>query len=113
VKVQALVDSRLVVVPSRSEVFAITAVEALMCSRPVLLSSACGLYPMPDERHGVRLFDPHSIESFARNLQSAVMDEQFFAAAQNGRNFVRNEFSIQAVTGKLEGVYQALGGGNG
>jgi glycosyltransferase involved in cell wall biosynthesis len=58
-KLQVLVESSVVVIPSRSEVFAITALEALLCCKPVVLSSACGLFPMPgnDEKlqPGLRL----------------------------------------------------------
>ena len=108
-KIEALVDSSLVVIPSRSEVFAITAVEALMCSRPVLLSSACGLYPAPDESHGVRLFDSTSVEDLTSKLQGALNDAELFAAARNGRDFVLREFSLEEAVVKLESVYQSIG----
>jgi glycosyltransferase involved in cell wall biosynthesis len=108
-KLEAFVDSRLIVVPSRSEVFAITAVEALMCSRPVLLSSACGLHPMPGEGHGVRLFRTDSVEDLALQLASALDNTQLLECAGRGRAFVEREFSGDVLAGRLETVYQTIG----
>jgi len=111
-KVQALVDSRLVVVPSRSEVFAITAVEALMCSRPVLLSSSCGLHPMPGEQHGVRTFKSESVEDLSLQLDRAINDQELFNAASRGRDFVMTEFSADVQAHRLETVYRRMTNAN-
>src|SRR5205823_3696302 len=60
-KKEAFVDASLVVVPSRSEGFAITAVEALMCGTAVLLSSICGLYPLPEPEDSAVFFRSEDI----------------------------------------------------
>ncbi len=108
-KLRAMVDSRLVVIPSRSEVFAITALEALMCSRPVLLSSACGLFPAPGEENGVRVFEVNSIEDLQTQLQRTLGDPELFENASNGRTFVVREFSSEALAVRLEDVYRTVG----
>ena len=112
-KLEALVDSRLVVIPSRSEVFGITALEALICSRPVLLSRACGFFPLPGEDCGIRRFDENSIEDLGTQLQRALSDLEFYESAKKGRDFVFQEFSSETVAIQLENVYRTVGTANG
>lgn len=112
-KLRAFVDSRLVVIPSRSEVFALTALESLICSRPVLLSSACGLFPNPGEENGVRSFDESSIEDLRTQLQRALNDPGLLERAGNGRSFAAREFSAETVAIKLEIVYRTIGQAHG
>ncbi|HEY2922123.1 MAG TPA: glycosyltransferase [Candidatus Binatia bacterium] len=107
-KVQALVDANLVVVPSRSEVFAITAIEALMCGCPVLLSTACGLHPMPQPEQGAVQFKTEDIDDLAGALSAAVANASLGVAAQAGREFVKSEFSSDKVGACAESIYQSV-----
>ena len=112
-KFRAIVDSRLVVIPSRSEVFAITALEAVMCLRPVLLSSACDLSSVLNEEHGIRTFERDSIEDLQVQLQRTVSDRQLFENAVSGRTFAAGRFSSEALAIRLEDVYRSVGATNG
>jgi glycosyltransferase involved in cell wall biosynthesis len=112
-KFEALSNSHLVVVPSRSEVFAITAVEALICSRPVLLSSACGLDPLPGDDQGLRTFRSESIDDLAAQLRQALNDPVLFDSARRGRDFVLREFSADAQAVRLESLYRRVVASNG
>jgi glycosyltransferase involved in cell wall biosynthesis len=112
-KIRAIVDSRVVVVPSRSEVFAITALEALMCSRPVLLSSSCDLSTVLREENGVRTFAHDSIEDLHAKLRQTLGDQGLFQNAARGRAFVVRQFSPEALAIGLENAYLSAGARHG
>jgi glycosyltransferase involved in cell wall biosynthesis len=103
-KLQALVDASVVVIPSRSEVFAITALEALLCCRPVVLSSACGLFPMPGPDCGVQQFKSEDAEHLAGAIDATL--SQTTPGFSEGREFVIREFSPVAVGKRAEGIYE-------
>jgi glycosyltransferase involved in cell wall biosynthesis len=106
-KLEALAGSDVTVVPSRSEVFALTAVESLMCGTPVLLSSACGLEPLPTFEQGVVSFENGSSRDLADKLLMTVGNE-FHHTASQGAAFVVNHFSSDAVAARAEMIYEAI-----
>ena len=103
-KLEALVDSDVLVVPSRSEVFALVALEAMVCGTPVLLSSACGLFPVPSPQEGVRFFKRDDLESLASEL-CEILSEEYRHDVAGGRRFVEKEFDSEAVARKAELLY--------
>jgi glycosyltransferase involved in cell wall biosynthesis len=104
-KLEAYVDAAVVVVPSRSEVFAITAIEALMCGRPVLLSSACGLFPPPQPEHGVLTFRSEDVDDLAARLSAILSGPQFEQQAARGRAFAAREFGSERIAEQAEDIY--------
>lgn len=106
-KLEAFVDSDLIVIPSRSEIFAITAIEALMCGTPVLLSSSCGLSAAAGPERGILRFHSEDVEDLVTKL-SIVLDGGFKQNAVNGRDFVSQEFSASIVAQKAELVYEEI-----
>ena len=107
-KREALVDADLLVIPSRSEVFAITALEALMCGCPVLLSDVCGLHPMPSTEHGVELFQSNDVEDLARKLSPILESATSPVVVSAGRQFVISEFSSERVSARAESIYRMV-----
>ena len=107
-KLSAFADAVVTVTPSRSEVFAISAIEALLCECPVILSNACGLSPMPRPEQGVRLFKSESVEDLADALCLATGDASFKKAAAAGREFVRAEFGDAKVAERAESIYREI-----
>jgi glycosyltransferase involved in cell wall biosynthesis len=106
-KKEALVDASLLVVPSRSEVFAITAVEALLCGTPVLLSSACGLYPLPRQADTVTFFRTEDVDDLAAKL--AVVDEARCSEAPSAsKNEIAQVFSANVIGLEAENMYRAV-----
>ena len=107
-KLEALVDSDLLVVPSRSEVFAINVLDALMCACPVLLSDSCGLYPMPKPNQGVRLFKNGDVRALTQAICDALSATALADAARNGPNFVGQEFASDHIAGLAESIYRTI-----
>jgi glycosyltransferase involved in cell wall biosynthesis len=104
-KRQALRDAALTVIPSRSEVFALTAVEAMLSGSPVLLSSVCGLYPLPQEEDGVMTFRSEDVQDLAGKLEQMISTPRFRENIQRGRELVIREFGSQRVAQLAEGIY--------
>lgn len=103
-KQAAFADADLTVVPSRREVFALTAVESLLAGTPVLLSSACGLYPMPAADAGVTLFRVGDPTDLAARLTHALKHPTIDVRA--AREFVTTEFSVESVARRAEQIYR-------
>jgi glycosyltransferase involved in cell wall biosynthesis len=110
-KLKALVDADILVVPSRSEVFAITALEAMMCGTPVLLSSSCGLFPAPGGECGIRRFESGNVLDLAGKLE-LILNQTANKSFAAGREFVSREFCPASVAERAEGIYEeAIGRG--
>jgi glycosyltransferase involved in cell wall biosynthesis len=110
-KLAALVDADVLTIPSRSEIFAILAVEALMCGTPVLLSSACGLSPMPPRDLGVQHFESGDANDLNRRLVE-ILSEHRRPPLEQMRQFVSAEFSPSRIAKIAESAYtEAVGEG--
>jgi glycosyltransferase involved in cell wall biosynthesis len=107
-KLEAFVDSDVTVVPSRSEVFAITAIEALASGCPVLLSDVCGLHPMPSSAQGVLQFQSERVDDLATKLRQLIGNPSWRVAAQSGRQFVMSEFGNTKIGERAERIYRQV-----
>ena len=105
-KKEAFQDASVVVVPSRSEVFAITAVEALLCGKPVLLSTACGLDPLPDAQGSVSFFEAENVTDLTNMLQRVIANDAACSlAARTAQHLVSRTFSPSTVAARAEAMY--------
>jgi glycosyltransferase involved in cell wall biosynthesis len=105
-KLEALVDSDVVVLPSRSEASPIVLYEALLCSRPVVISSACEL-PMADPvKYGILQFQSLNVADLRDKLLFALNNVHLSDNATVGREFVVREFSPAVVAAQAERIYE-------
>jgi len=97
-KLRAFVHSLVTVIPSRTEVFALTALESLLCGTPAILSSVCGLFPMPAT--GVTTFQSGDVQDLANKLLCDF-------PRPNARSFIQTNFSLERVADQAIGLYKS------
>ena len=107
-KLEALVDSEVVVVPSRREGFPGTALEALAAARPVVLSSMCGLVSWIPGRSAMTIFRSGDAKDLAHKMGSVLRSGCNPTDLSNARNLVLDEFSADAMAAKAEALYQSV-----
>jgi len=107
-KREALVGSDVTVIPSRSEVFSLSAIESLLCGTPVIVSSACGLDPLPKPEHGLVRFISENVDDLAAKVLMMAGPEPFRHNVAAGRDFVSQEFSPGAIAAKAETIYEEV-----
>ena len=109
-KISAFTDATVTVVASRSEIFSLTVLESLLCRTPVLVSSACGLFPMPGYDHGAIQFGGGDVGDLSRKLASAIDDVRLADNAVRGREFAMANFGVDRIAGLAERMYgKAIG----
>jgi len=104
-KREALTGCDALVIPSRAEVFALSALEGLACGTPVIMSSVCGLHPLPTPEQGVLTFEIENPGDLARKLLIMAGPEPFRHNLTAGREFVLQEFSPDVIAATAETIY--------
>jgi glycosyltransferase involved in cell wall biosynthesis len=105
-KLQALVNSDVVVLPSRSEASPVVLYEALLCLRPTVVSSACEL-PMTDPAmYGVLPFKSMDAGDLREKLLFALTNRHLSDNAAVGRDFVVKTFSPEVVAEQAGRIYE-------
>jgi len=107
-KREALVGSDVTVVPSRSEVFCLSAIESLLCGTPVIVSSACGLDPLPKPEQGLVQFISENADDLAEKVLMMAGAAPFRHNVAAGRDFMSQEFSPGAIAAKAETIYEEV-----
>src|SRR5262249_49934344 len=104
-KKEAFVDASVVVVPSRSEVFTIAAIEALLCGTPILLSSACGINEIPSIAKAAAFFPSEDVGELALKLLEVLTDNRYAKAAKESQSIIGRTFSPESVGLQAEQIY--------
>jgi glycosyltransferase involved in cell wall biosynthesis len=106
-KLEALVDSEIVVIPSRREGFPGTALEALAAAKPVVLSSMCGTNSwIPD--HAMTVFESGNAQDLAQKMRRRLLAGSNPQDLLDARNLVLRNFSTSTLTAKAEALYQSV-----
>jgi len=108
-KHQAYVDTDIVVLPSRYEIFGIVILESYACSKPVIATKVSGLGEMVLNGKTGLLVTPCNIDE----LSSAILNMMYDESGRNkmgveARKFVEENFSIKNATDKLEDLYSSI-----
>jgi len=108
-KMSAYVDSDVYVLPSRYETFPMTVLEAYACGKPVIASKVGGLMDLVIEGVTGLLFEPSDATGLAESI-FLLLDNQEKTEDMGlkGRQFVKENFSIEKVVDRLEKVYEGV-----
>jgi glycosyltransferase involved in cell wall biosynthesis len=108
-KLAAYVDSEVYVLPSRYETFPMTILEAYACGKPIVASRVGGLKDLVKDGETGLLFEPGNVEQLAKSIFNLLNGND--AAKEmglKGKNFVRENFTIEKVVERLEKVYEEV-----
>jgi len=108
-KISAYVDSEVYVLPSRYETFPMTVLEAYACGKPVITSKIGGLKDLVMNGETGLLFEPGNVEQLARNILYLLNDNgEAKEMGLKGKEFVKENLTIESVVTKLEKVYEEI-----
>lgn len=100
-------SARLFVLPARYEPFGMTALEAMSCGTPAVISRFAGIEENLSSGEDCLLVDPNDSEEFAGNLDAVLSDEKFAAGlAKKGRETVLERFSWEAIAARYIEFYE-------
>jgi glycosyltransferase involved in cell wall biosynthesis len=106
-KSSALRDADVFVLPSYSENFGVSVVEAMGAGLPVVISDQIGISPEIN-RAGAGLVTPCQVEPFAAAMLRLGCDPDLRRElGRHGRNLAQEEFSVKSVCAKLVDLYGA------
>jgi glycosyltransferase involved in cell wall biosynthesis len=107
-KLEALTYSSVFVLPSYSENFGIAVLEAMACGLPVVVSEKVNLWPSVVEAKA-GLVAPCDAGIFSRKTLNILNDDDLaHQMGMNGIALVRNKFSWQEISLKLQSMYSSL-----
>jgi len=108
-KLEAYVDSDVVVLPSRYETFPMSVLEAYACGKPVIASKVGGLVDLIINGETGLLFEAGNIKRLTRSIFNLINGNDVAKEMSlKGKNFVRENFTVEEVVERLEKVYQEL-----
>jgi len=106
-KLAAYVDSEVYVLPSRYETFPMTILEAYACGKPIVASRVGGLKDLVIDRETGLLFEPGNVAQLAKSIFNLLNSNDVAKEmGLKGKNFVRENFTIEKVMKRLEKVYE-------
>jgi len=105
-KIEAYVDSEVYVLPSRYEAFPMTVIEAYACGKPVIASNVGGLKDLVINDVTGLLFDSGDVEHLASDILYLLNNEsKSKEMGFNGKQFVKDNFTLEKVVDQLEKIY--------
>ncbi len=105
-KLSAIVDADVCVLPSRNEIFGMVALETLMCERPIILSSACGLARELGSYPGVYEFENENVSDLKDKLELVLSQSNPLNEIAVTRRYVASRFSPEEIARDAESTYR-------
>ena len=105
-KVAALADSDLVVMPSRYEIFGMTALDALACRTPVLLSSSCGAASILEGKAGLNVFHTEDPADLSEQIRTVLDRSEDASGLATTRDYVIDRFAPASIAAMAESSYE-------
>jgi len=103
-KAAALQDATVFALPSRYENFANVAAEAMAHGVPVIISDACGIRSLVENRAGL-VVAPEA-EPLTETLRELLSDRTLYAKLKDGCRGVTDELSWDSLAAKMQAYYE-------
>jgi glycosyltransferase involved in cell wall biosynthesis len=108
-KLEAYVDSDVVVLPSRYETFPMSVLEAYACGKPVIASKVGGLEDLIINGETGLLFEAGNIKRLTRSIFNLINSDNIAKEMSlKSKNFVMENFTIDKVVERLEKIYEEV-----
>lgn len=105
-KLEAITAADVTVVPSRFDIFSMTALEAMACGVPLVLTDRCGIAEMVQD---VASVVPYHHRALADAVLNVLDDEGLRATmGEAGRRRAEERFEWSSVIGQMERMYRSL-----
>lgn len=109
---KVMADSDFCIVPSRSEPFSATAVEAMMMEIVPLISDVCGVKDFVSDTENCFVFPSGDAEALAKAITNAVKlirkKEQYAIVSKNARKCYENNLSTKVFEKKVMSVFDEI-----
>jgi len=105
-KLKAYISADVYVLPSSYEIFGITALEAIACGTPVIVSDRCGIAEIIDSQTGFVV--PYNEERLSNALIDILYHDKKRQFGKHGRALVCEQFNWSKITGQLQDVYETV-----
>lgn len=103
-KVAAMIDADIFVLPSRYENFANAPAEAVACGVPTIVSNACGIGALIDDRAGIVIAP--EMGSLVAALRTLLIDRVLYDKLKVGCRSVAAELNWDGLTQQMELYYE-------
>jgi len=106
-RIHAYLDADVVVIPSKYEMFPMTALEAYACGKPVVASKVGGVKDLVVEKVTGLLVEQGNVNQLAYSLLFLLNNvDRANEMGLRGKCFVRENFSIEKIVYRLEQLYE-------
>ena len=107
-KLSAFYGSDVFVLPSYGENFAVSALEAMACKRPVIVTDKVGLCPDIQE-YGAGIIIKQDADAIEKAVFKVLDDKAASGImGENGRRLVKDRFSIDITAGGMIKIYEGM-----
>lgn len=106
-KQEALVDCDLFAMPSKYESFSISCLEAMACSKPIVLTKNTHIWDWVDDNVGIACAD--DVDSFKDALSTVLFDDELSSKfSKNGFNLVNKQYNWDVINQQIMDIYQSI-----
>ena len=107
IKLAALIRADIFVIPSYSEVRSITALEAMICGLPVVITKQCDFPEIGKYKAGI-IIEP-DINQLGRELENLISNPDLCKEmGENGRKLVRERFTWDKIADQMLNLYEKI-----
>ena len=104
-KQEALVDCDLFVMPSKYESFTTSGLEAMACSKPLVLTKNNHIHDWADGNVGLACEDDK--DSLRQSIQKVLFDEEMsLIFAENGKKLIKEKYNWDIINSQILEIYQ-------